>query len=143
MAGFDRQDLAVVDQRDAVAQGFGLGHVVRRDEDRAAFLAQTSDDLSEDAGCHGIHAEGRLVEMEDARVADQTASEIQPLHHPAREGLHEMVGALGEAARPGSREQDPQHHRQARTALAPACSIDSDWRSRACRARVLLNIAAS
>ena len=88
--------LAVVDDRDPLAEGVGLLHVVRREEDRLALAVEVAEDLPEvDAGLR-VDARGRLVEEEHARPVRERARDHQPLREAAGELEDHRVGALGE-----------------------------------------------
>ena len=77
----DRQDPAVVDDGDTLAQLVGLGHVVRREENRAALHRRLplQDQLADGARCGHVEPERRLVEEEDPRVVEEAAREVQLL----------------------------------------------------------------
>ena len=81
-----RDDLAVVDDRDAVAEPLGLVHVVRRQQDRASRRRGSASIMSQSCSrlC-GIEARRRLVEEEDLRIADERAGDGEALPLPAGE----------------------------------------------------------
>ena len=75
----ERDDRAVVDDRDAVAEPLGLLEVVRRQHDRhLVALAQTGDDVEELEADPRVQADGRLVEEEDARPGHQRPRDLEP-----------------------------------------------------------------
>src|SRR5882762_9626311 len=63
-------DLAVIDDGEAVAEAFGLVHVVSGEEDRPTFFLEDADNVPELPAALGIESGGRLVEKKDARIAD-------------------------------------------------------------------------
>ena len=77
----DRQDPAVVDDRDPVAELVGLGHVVRRKEDGPTGDGRLpgEDQLADRAGGRDVEPQRRLVEEEDPRVVEEAAREVQLL----------------------------------------------------------------
>src|SRR5262245_1480188 len=80
-----RDDPAVVDDRDAVAEAFGLLHVVRREEHRAAGGLEDGDPLPELEPALRIEAGRRLVEEQDLGVPGERAGDGQPLPLAARQ----------------------------------------------------------
>ena len=90
-------ELAVIDDRDAIAQLVGFVHVVRRDEDReVALLLDLLQHLPDGDARDRIEAGRRLVEEEDARLVDQAARDLDAAPHAARQVLHLLVGPLRE-----------------------------------------------
>ena len=65
-------DLAVIDYGEAVAEAFGLVHVMRGEQDGATFFLESADDVPELAAALGIESGGGLVEKKNARIADQS-----------------------------------------------------------------------
>ena len=97
----DRQDPAVIDDRDPLAQLVGLGHVVGRQQDRPARDGGLPADaqLAHRAGGGDVEAEGRLVEEEDPRVVEQAAGEVHLLALAGRQRADPLVALLAEADR--------------------------------------------
>src|ERR1019366_1147966 len=62
-------DLAVIDDGEAVAEAFGFVHVVSGEQDGATFLLESADDVPELAAALGIESGGGLVEKKDAWIA--------------------------------------------------------------------------
>ena len=87
-----RDDLALVDDRDAVAEPLGLVHVVGRQHDGAAAVPQVADDFPELAAGLRVEPRRRLVEEEHLGIADQGDRDGQPLLLAAGELLDEGVG---------------------------------------------------
>ena len=77
--------LSVDDDGDAVGEPFCLVHVVRRQEDRLAEVAEVFDHVPGCSTCRGIEACGRLVEEDQFRVADQGEREVESAALAARE----------------------------------------------------------
>ena len=85
-------ELAVIDDRDAVAQLVGFVHVVRRDEHRqVALRLDPLQHLPHGDARDRIEAGRRLVEEEDARLVHQAARDLDAPPHAAREVLHLLV----------------------------------------------------
>jgi hypothetical protein len=68
-----------VQDRDAVAEAFGLLEAMGRQEDRHTALAELGDQLMDVAGGGRIQAGGRLVEEQHLRVAEQRPGQGDPL----------------------------------------------------------------
>ena len=97
----DREDPAVLDDRDAVGELLRLVEIVRRQQDRLAELAQLAHRLPCAAARLGIEAGRRLVEEDQLGIADQREREVQPAQLPAGELAAALVGLLLQA---GERE---------------------------------------
>ena len=65
----------------------------------------------------GIQAGRRLVQEQDPRTADQARPDVEPAAHPARVGLDEIVGGVGQ-------REALQHVLGATAALGPAQTIE-------------------
>ena len=113
----EREDLAVVHDRHALAQAVGLLHVVRQQHDRLAVGVQLAEDLPQREPALRVEAGGRLVEEQDRRPVEDRARDHQPLRHPARQREHRRLGPaaqvklleqlVGRAARDSGRA-DPE-----------------------------------
>ncbi|ARX85262.1 hypothetical protein SMD44_04721 [Streptomyces alboflavus] len=73
----------MVDQRDTRAQQLCFLHVMGGQEHGRAAVAQLFDEPAEALRGMGVHAAGGLVHDEHARVAQQRAGQMDPLHHAA------------------------------------------------------------
>ena len=104
--------LAMVDDRDAVAEPVGLGHVVRRQQQRDAARDQGLHLVPQEQARLRVQAGRRLVEEQDARVVHQRAGDDQPLRHAAGVVVDAVVAA---PLQPELRE----HLARAAVALAP------------------------
>ena len=89
-------DLAGGDHGDPVGEPLGLLHVVGRQEDRLAELAQPVDDLPRGAARGGVEAGRRLVEEDQLGVADQRERDVEAAALPARERGGALLGLRGE-----------------------------------------------
>ena len=76
-----RHEAAVRDHRQPLAQLVRLEHVVRREQDRLARLAQARDRLAQLPRADGIEPDRRLVEEEQLGVVQQAARDVQALAH--------------------------------------------------------------
>ena len=82
-------ELALVDDPDAICEDVRLLEVLRGQEDGHTRLPPHQGDLVPDVRTAlRVEAGGRLVEEEDARRVDQGEREVEPALHPAREPLH-------------------------------------------------------
>ncbi len=91
----ERDELAVVDDRDPVAELVRLVHVVRREHHReVALAAEAIEHLPDRDARHGVEPGRRLVEDEDPRLVHEAARDLEPPPHAARERLHGLVGPL-------------------------------------------------
>jgi hypothetical protein len=84
----------VREEADARAEAFGLGHVVRGEQDGRALLApQVLDERLHVALALRVESRRRLVEEEERRVDEERAGDGHLLLHPAAH-LFERVGEL-------------------------------------------------
>src|SRR5258708_14314330 len=89
-------DPAVIDDGEAVAETFGFVHVVSGEQDSAPFFLEDADDVPELAAALGIESGGRLVEKEDARIADQGSGDGEALLLAAGKFADPGVGFFSE-----------------------------------------------
>ena len=87
-------DPAVGDDGEAVAQAFGLVHIVGGQENRLAQLSEASNHLPGVAAGGRIEAAGRLVEEEQVGVAGQGKREVEAAHLSAGETADEALALL-------------------------------------------------
>ena len=92
-------DLAVVDDREAVGQGVGLLEVVGRQEDRRALLAEAADLVPHAGARLRVEAGRRLVEEQDRRAVDDPQADVEPALHAAGVGAGRPVGGRLEVER--------------------------------------------
>ena len=85
-------DLALVDDRDAIAEPFGLVHVVGGEKNGPAAFPQAANDVPELAARLWVQARGGLVEEEQLRVADQRNGNREPLLLTAGKLFDQGVG---------------------------------------------------
>ena len=95
----ERDHLAVIDDRDAVAEHLRFVHVVRREHDRAAERFEFGDQIPELAARLRIETGGRLVEKEQIGIADDRARERETLLLSARQLADARRRASRRAAR--------------------------------------------
>ena len=91
-----RDDLAVIDHRDAVAQFLDFIHVVTGEQDGLAALHQFLDqrpNLARPDGSMPTVGSSRKIRL---RVVEQGAGEMEALLHPARIGLDAVLLASGQ-----------------------------------------------
>ena len=89
-------DLAVIDYGQAVAETFCFVHVVSGEQDGATLFLEDTDDIPELAAALGIESGGRLVEKEDARIADQGGRDGETLLLAAGKFADPGVSLFGE-----------------------------------------------
>ena len=94
------EDLAVVHDRQAVAQDLGFLHVVRRQEDRPALRSEPPDDVPQRAPGGRVHAGRRLVEEHELGVADERQGDRESLALAARQVLRPRAPLLAEVHQP-------------------------------------------
>jgi hypothetical protein len=86
-----RQQRAVINDRNPIADRLGLLHRVRRQEDAAALLADVLDPAPQLAARLGIKARGRLVEQEQRGIVDDRDVQSEALLLSAGELLEGLV----------------------------------------------------
>ena len=91
--------LAVVDDRDPVAQLLGFLEVVRGQHHRHALAVELGDQLPQLAAQLDVDAGGRLVEHQDRRRVDHRLGDQQPPLHPARQRAGIGVALVRQAHR--------------------------------------------
>src|SRR5262249_31447650 len=94
-AGSD--DLAVVDDRDAIAEPLGLLHVVGRVEQRDAPRLEVSDHLVDALARLRIDADSRFVQQQEPGEMDRAGGHVQPPFHASREARGAIPLAVREA----------------------------------------------
>ena len=90
------QDLAVVHDRDPVAERFRLVHVVSREHHRLAAIIDGPQHIPQVPPGLRVQRCRRLVQEDDLRVVDQRARDGQPLRLAAGEFLRPGVRLVGE-----------------------------------------------
>src|SRR5439155_689864 len=79
-----RDELALVDHTDTVAQRVGLEHVVRRQHDRFSGCVETLDGLAQLAGADRIEPDRRLVEEQHRWIVQEHACQMPAPFGPSR-----------------------------------------------------------
>jgi hypothetical protein len=92
-----RHHAALLEHRDAAAQGLGLFQVVRGQQHRVAFLVQARDELPQRLAQFHVDAGGGLVEHDHRRLVHQRLRHQHAALHAARELAHVGVGLVGQA----------------------------------------------
>src|SRR5829696_611175 len=90
-------DPAARDDRDAIGEGLCFVHVVGRQEDRLAQLAEVGDHVPEPAARRRVKAGRRLVEEEQLGIADQGKGDVETPLLPAGELRAPRVRLLAQA----------------------------------------------
>ena len=93
----EREQPAVVDDREPVAELVGLLHVVRGEEDRLAVAVQLAEDVPERDAALRVEAGGRLVEEQDRGPVHDRPGHHEPLGHAAGEREHRRLRPIGQA----------------------------------------------
>ena len=92
----EREQPAVVDDRDPLAQLVGFLHVVRREHDRLAPFVQLADHVPQREAALRVEARGRLVEEQHVGVVHDRPRHHQPLRHAARQLVDVRRGPVRE-----------------------------------------------
>ena len=87
---------AVVEHDDVVGQPVGLLEVLRGEDDRGAVADELAQHLPQVAAAARVEPGGRLVEEQHLGRGDEAGGQVEPAAHAAREGLHQLVGRVGE-----------------------------------------------
>ena len=88
-----------------VGESLDLVEDVAADDDRAAIVAEPSEQVDERDALHGVGAVERFVEDQDVGVGDQRGGDLPPLSHPLREPAEGSIGHIGQVDR-GQRPLD-------------------------------------
>ena len=89
-----RDDLAAVDDADAICELLGLFEVLRGQEDRRALRLQMTDLAPQRRAARRVETGGRLVEEQHPRAMHERHREVEPATHPARVGAEPPVGRV-------------------------------------------------
>ena len=89
-------DRALVQDRDAVRELFGLVEVLSREQHRRAPARELPDGLPHLVAGLRVEPGGRLVEEDDRRVADQAHRDVEPASHASRVRRRLAVSCIGE-----------------------------------------------
>src|SRR5216117_1599300 len=87
-------DLAVIHDRDAIAEALGFLHVVRREQHRSAVGAEAADDLPQLTARLRVETRRGFIEKEQLGLADERTGDREPLLLPARKGHHARLAFL-------------------------------------------------
>ena len=90
------QELAVVDDSDAVAKFFDFAHYVAREDDGFTFGAAVADEFDNIARGENVKAVGGLVEDHDGRIVDDAARDGDALFHAGGEFVAPDVLEFGD-----------------------------------------------
>src|SRR5437868_2454771 len=82
----ERDDMAVIHDRDPVAETLCLLHVVSGENDRPSLFLELRDQVPELSARLRVEASSRLVEKKKLRVANERTRNCQPLLLSARQG---------------------------------------------------------
>jgi hypothetical protein len=125
----------VVERDDAVGDALDDVHVVLDDEDGVAGLgAQAPDQLGHLVRLRRVHAGGRLVEEQQARVGGRRAGDLEPAPVGVRERVRRLVPPVAHEPLPEERELLLGHARD--LALLPARPRQAQHRLHEGRLRV-------
>ena len=86
--------LPAIEHRDPVGKLVRLVQVLRGEQDRDAAGDEVADDLPHGVAAARVQAGGRLVEEDDAGVADQGHREVEPAPHAAGVGGGHLPGRV-------------------------------------------------
>ena len=78
-----RDDVAMIDDGDAIAEALGFFHVMRGVDDRSALAAQFLDHFENTVARLRIDAHGGLVEQHHARAMHQPGRHVEAPPHAA------------------------------------------------------------
>ena len=93
----ERDQLAVIDDGDAVAEAVGFVHVVGGDQDGELALAlDVGQHFPDGHAGDGIESGGGFVEKKDSRAVDQAAGDFQAPPHAAGQSLGLSGAPLGQ-----------------------------------------------
>ena len=92
----EREDPAVVHDRDPVTQAVRLLHVVRGQQDGLPGPVELAEHVPQRQPTLRVKAGGGLVEEEHRRAVEDRAGHHQPLGHAAGQGVHRGLGPLGQ-----------------------------------------------
>src|SRR3954447_3558058 len=86
-----RDHLAVIDDRETVAETFGLVHVVSGEQYRTAIFLKFANDVPQLPATLRVEARRRLIQEQNSRIADQRRRGGEPLPLAAGELSHPRI----------------------------------------------------
>src|SRR5579859_2438098 len=86
----------MIDDGELLTERISFFHVVRGEQDGAAFAVVLADDFPQQQPGLRIEANARFIEEQDLRVVHHGARNRDALHHAAGESANELVGAVGQ-----------------------------------------------
>ena len=125
LLGFvEGEDLAMVHDPDPLAQAFRLLHVVRRQHDRLARVAQLFYHVPQTPPSLRVETRRRLVEEHNLRVVHERERDREPLLLSSRQLLRPVVRLFLQVD-----ERCPDHRRRSSTRSGGlATSLHTEWR---------------
>ena len=112
-------DLAAIDDGDALAPPLRFLEVVRREHDRHTGPLELGQHLVDPLPALRINADRRLVEQDELRLMHEAAGDVEPAAHAAGEALDGLARSLDEI-RPLERPRDARGQVGFRNAVQPA-----------------------
>ncbi len=94
VGGIQRNEPALVDHGDPVAEHIGFEHVMGGQQDGLTLGLQVADHLAELARADRIQPDGRLVEEQHRGVMQQGAGDMEALFHSARVAFDALAAAI-------------------------------------------------
>src|SRR3984957_6279115 len=91
-----RDDAAVIDDGEALAECVGFFHVVRGEQNRFAAAVVLANDLPQQQARLRIETSAGLIQEKYLRIVHHGARDGEALHHAAGESTHDLVGAVSE-----------------------------------------------
>jgi len=88
---------AILQDYDSIGHSNRLGEIVGHEDNRDSSPSKISQEVRKLVRCHRIEATRWLIQQENARVLDQSASDAEPLVHSRREFHHMLAGMLFQA----------------------------------------------
>src|SRR5262245_55346679 len=92
-----RENLALVDNSDQVAELLGLNNYMRGKENRIPFTPQFRDQFLQFDRVEHVESNGRLVKNQHRWVVRHRPANRYLLLHPLRESIHSGIGVISEA----------------------------------------------
>src|SRR5580693_729218 len=91
-----RDDAAMIDDGEALAEGVGFFHVVRGEQNGFAAAIVFANDLPQQQAGLRIKTSAWFIEEKHLRIVHHGAGDRKTLHHAAGKSANDLVGAVGE-----------------------------------------------
>ncbi len=95
-SGAQRDDLAMVDDGNAIAQTLGFFHIVRRVDERHALAAQLLDHFENIVARLRVYSHGGFIHQDQLGLMYEAGCHVKAPLHASRKILDQLLSAVGQ-----------------------------------------------